>query len=167
MVTIMSRMLEIIQVAWWLWCLRLGVSNPPTHPTNPPNPTVHDLQPPNLTPPAVECESWNSKTRCQRVGYGSHIPKPMKPELIEKHQVQWLIWLDPATFPTTSGKFSIRFGKISPNPTRSSPDVARSHRILDGSSENSPNLKRFRQFFAIFNFTQNQPPPNIHSNYPT
>ena len=111
MVTVMSRMVEIIQVAWWLWCLRLGVSNPPTYPTNLPNPIVHDSQPPDLTALGAKCGSQNSKTRCQRVGCGSHTPKPMKPKLNEKHQVWWLFRLDLATFPTRSGEFSIRFGR--------------------------------------------------------
>ena len=61
----------------------------PTHPPDKPTqPNRTRLLPPDPTTPIVECRSRNSKTRCQRVGYGSHIPKPMKPELTEKHQVQ-------------------------------------------------------------------------------
>ena len=105
----------------------------------------------------------NSKTQCQWVGCAYHTPKPMKPELTEKHQVWWLFQLDPMIFPTRFGKFPIRFGR---NLSGLDEISARSHRILDGSSDNSPNLKRFCQFFMIFNFTQNQPPPDIHPNRP-
>ena len=159
MVTIMSRMVEIIQVAWWLWCLRLSVSNPPTRHTQPTRPYTTCRHP-------IWLLRWSNaglefKNPMPMGGCAYHTPKSMKPELTEKHQVWWLFQLDPMIFPTRFGKFPIRFGK---NLSGLDEISTRSHRILDGSSDNSPNLKRFCQFFTIFSFTQNQPPPDIHPN---